>query len=123
MNLICAIYKHLGPAIEKFIEDIKPSTKQIIDAEFEKVTPYKRGEYKSSRVPNTDDGVGGDGGGGGGGDDEDPLKALNAALPREDISKSLNAKLMKLFGDADWKNKVKACEEVNGLLDAAKHRI
>ena len=27
MNLICAIYKHLGPAIEKFIEDIKPSTK------------------------------------------------------------------------------------------------
>jgi len=40
-------------------------------------------------------------------------------LPRADISKQLNAKLIKLFDEADWKQKVKGCEQVNAILREA----
>lgn len=61
--------------------------------------------------------------GGSAAEEVDPLKALTDAMPREDISKQLNSRLIKLFTEGDWKNKVKGCEEVNGILSAAKMRI
>jgi hypothetical protein len=123
-SLICAIYKHLGPAIQTFIEDIKPSTKAIIDKEFESITPYKRGEYKSERaLPGDDSGAAGGGGAGGGAEEVDPLKALQDAQPKIDISKQLDKKLLKQFLEGDWKATVKGCEMVNGILQEAKMRI
>ena len=44
-------------------------------------------------------------------------------MPREDISKQLNSKVIKLFEDKEWKNKVKGAETVNGILKDAKMRI
>ena len=45
MVLFATVYKHLGEAVRTFLSDIKPSTMQLIDAEFEKVTPLKKGEF------------------------------------------------------------------------------
>ena len=49
MTLFGTVYKHLGEAVRSFLSDIKESTMKLIDAEFEKITPLKKGEFKSER--------------------------------------------------------------------------
>ena len=44
-------------------------------------------------------------------------------MPRADISKQLNAKLIKMFTETDWKLKVKGCEAVHTILRAEQMRI
>jgi hypothetical protein len=66
--------------MRNFLTDIKESTMKLVDEEFKKVTPYKKGEFKSSRALK--------------GDAQDEVAAagsapvdLMASIPREDISK------------------------------------
>ena len=51
--------------------------------------------------------------------EEDPF----GDLPREDISKKLNSKLMEQFKHKDWKIRKKAGDDVEALLREAKMRI
>jgi hypothetical protein len=44
-NLFCEIYKHVGEAIRNYMGGIKESTLKVIDAELNKITPYKKGEH------------------------------------------------------------------------------
>lgn len=44
-------------------------------------------------------------------------------MPREDISKKLNSKLMDSFNNKDWKLRKKAGDEVEAILRDAKMRI
>ena len=60
---------------------------------------------------------GGKGGAGGGAVD------LLAALPRQDISKQLNTKLLEQFKNKDWKIRVKGGEDIEAILRDAKMRI
>lgn len=114
MALFAVIYKHAGEAVRAFLTDIKEATLKLIEAELDKVTPLKKGEFTSSRQ------VKGDAA-------EEvasaPPASLEDALPREDISKQLNAKLMALFKDKDWKNRKKAADSVEEILRGAKMRI
>ena len=98
MALAAALYKHLGEKIETFLEGVKPNTMALIRAEFDKVTPYGKGEFQSTRQVRGEAAAAeeaGGGGGGGAGGAPDALAALESSLPRADISKQLNAKLMK----------------------------
>ena len=49
MALFAMIYKHVGEAVKNFMKDIKDSTMKLIEEEFSKVTPLKKGEAKSKR--------------------------------------------------------------------------
>lgn len=73
MALFVIMYQHVGEPIRNFLKDIKESTLKVIEEEFTKVVPLKKGEHKSKR------GLRGEaaeevGAGGGGG--------LDDALPR-----------------------------------------
>jgi hypothetical protein len=46
-----------------------------------------------------------------------------ASIPREDISKQLNAKLLALFKDKDWKKRKEVADTIIEILKAAKMRI
>ena len=46
MTLFATVYKHLGDAVRAFLTDIKPSTMALVEAEFGKVTPLKKGEFQ-----------------------------------------------------------------------------
>jgi hypothetical protein len=35
--------------VKNYLTDIKESTMKLIEEEFSKITPYKKGEFKSSR--------------------------------------------------------------------------
>lgn len=82
MNLFSVMYKHVGEPIKNFLKDIKESTMKLIEAEFAKITPYKKGEFQGKRglrgeaAEEVKDAKGGKDAGGG-----------LEGLPREDISK------------------------------------
>lgn len=127
MAMLVTLYKQLGEKINKFLDGVKPSTMQLIQAEFDKVTPYAKGEFQSTRQVRgeaaMEEQATGGGGGNGGGGEPDALAALESALPRADISKQLTAKLIKMFTESDWKLKVKGCETVQGILKDSGMRI
>ena len=97
MKLFCELYKFAGEGVKAFLTDIKESTLKLIEAELGKVTQYKKGEHEKKRsvrgaADEEEKGPGGKGKGKGKADeDDDPF----ASLPREDISKKLNSKLME----------------------------
>lgn len=98
------------------MKDIKESTMKLIEEEFAKVTPLKKGEGKSKRQLKGAEALAevGTGGGGGGGLD---------SLPREDISKQITAKLLPMFKHNDWKVRKEAADKVEEMLKAANMRI
>ena len=112
--MLNVIYKHLGEKTTKFLDGVKPATMQLIEKEFEKITPYAKGEFQSSRSVKGEaaPAAGGGGGGAAAAEEPDALAELENAMPRADISKQLNAKLIKMFTETDWKLKVKGCEAV-----------
>lgn len=90
MALFALMYKHAGETIKNFLKDIKESTMKLIEEEFTKVTPFKKGEYVQKRnfrgeaaAAAVKDAGPKKGGGGGGG----IASLLDDALPRIDISK------------------------------------
>lgn len=115
MNLFSIMYKHGGESIKNFLKDIKESTMKLLEAEFAKVVPLKKGEHKSKRGLRGEaaEESGAQKGGGGGLD----------ALPREDISKVINAKLVTMFKNNDWKVRKEAADKVEEALKAANMRI
>jgi hypothetical protein len=46
MALFAIMYKHAGETIKNFLKDIKDSTMKLIEEEFNKVTPLKKGEHE-----------------------------------------------------------------------------
>ena len=95
--LFVELYKHVGDGIRSFMTDIKESTLKLIDAELDKNTKYAKGEHEKKRTvrgaaaePEPGPSAGGKKGKAAAVDD-DPF----ADLPRENISKKLNAKLME----------------------------
>lgn len=114
MAMLSILYKHLGEKTTQFLDGVKPATMQLIEKEFEKITPYAKGEYQSQRQVKGEAAApaGGGGGGGAAAAEPDALAELENAMPRADITKQLNAKLIKMFTEADWKLKVKGCEAV-----------
>jgi cytoskeleton-associated protein 5 len=118
LKLFTNLYKHLGEAIRHFLSDIKDSTMKILEDEFKKVTPYAKGEFTPTRSAK--------------GEAAEELKAnpgaakggLDAALgEREDISKKLKKSIFDLFGDRDFKKRIKCVEEVEAILVDAKMRV
>lgn len=121
MALFAMMYKHAGEAIKNFLKDIKESTLKLIEEEFGKVTPYKKGEFQKKRGFRGEAAIeeagtaGGKKGGGGGG--------LDDLLPRADISKSITAKLIPMFKNSDWKIRKGAADSVEEILRGANMRI
>lgn len=129
IKMFTKIYQHVGEAIRSFMGDIKESTLKLIDAELKSITPYKKGEHEKKRflkgeAEEASAPAGGATGGGGKKkkpvDDEDDFLA---SLPREDISKKLNSKLLDNFKHKDWKIRKKAGEDTEQILKDAKMRI
>lgn len=105
----------MGESIRAFLNNIKESTLKVLDEEFAKVQVLPKGAFKGKAMK---------------GEAaiemaSAPAVSLDDVLPREDISKHLNAKVLKLFDPAgkDWKVKVQGCEAVEKILTEAKMRI
>ncbi len=98
----------VGPALSDFLSDIKKQLLDTIEKEFEKVKDQK----PSPPTRTFREAVASGSGSGGSGD-----------LPRTDISKKLNEKLMKDLNDTQWKTRQTALEQVEALVLEANRRI
>lgn len=115
LQTFCTLYKHMGESIRAFLNNIKDSTLQVLETEFSKVTILPKGTFKGKAMK---------------GEAavemaSAPAASLDDVLPREDISKKLDSKTLKLFDPAgkDWKVKTKGVETVEAILKGAKMRI
>jgi hypothetical protein len=107
------MFQHAGETIKNFLKDIKDSTMKLIEEEFAKVTPYKKGEYQQKRnfrgeaaAAAKDSGPKKGGAGGGG----NLASLLDDALPRLDVTKSVTPKLIALIKHNDWKERKKGAD-------------
>lgn len=118
INMLSTLYKHLGEGIRPFLKDIKDSTLAVINAEFDKITPYSKGEFTSKREirneevkAEVEEAAG---------EENDPL----ASIPRADVSKELGGqKLIALINDDNWKKRKEAIDKMNAILEKANNRI
>jgi cytoskeleton-associated protein 5 len=117
ISMLSTLYKHLGEGIRKFLKDIKDSTLAVINSEFDKITPYQKGEYHSKReIINEEVKQDVEGGAGA----EDPLESL----PRTDVGKELGGqKLVTMINDKQWKKRKEAVDKMDAILEKANCRI
>jgi len=102
--LFKTLFQHVGEPIRNFMNDIKESTLKVIEEEFKKTTPFKAGEFEAKRkVVGAADAPGADAGKKGGKADAGIASLLDDAIPRVDVSKAFNQKMIALFKHADWK--------------------
>jgi len=114
--MLSALYKHLGEGIRTFLKDIKDSTLAIINSEFDKITPFTKGEFQGKReirneeVKQEVEEAAGD----------DPLDSI----PRTDVSKELaGQKLLAMINDNNWKKRKEAVDKMESILEKANMRI
>ena len=116
MALFAMLYKHAGEAVRNFLKDIKESTLKLIEEEFSKITPLKehhskrglRGEAAAEVIVGGKKGV---------------ASLLDDAMPREDISKHINSKLIPMFKNSEWKIRNEAAKKMDEILKNANMRI
>jgi hypothetical protein len=103
------------------LKEIKESTMKLLDEEFAKVTPFKKGEYQQKRrfrgeAAQAEEAAPKKGGGG-------LASMLDDALPRQDISKLFTPKLKGMCSDNNWKARKEAAEKVEEMCRGANMRI
>ncbi|KAJ1812047.1 hypothetical protein LPJ75_003850, partial [Coemansia sp. RSA 2598] len=103
--------------------DLNPQLLQLIEAEFERVGSQPMPEpIHTQRGLLGEGGTGASAAGGGSGAaaDEDPMDDL---FPRQDLGALIGPGVYKKLGDANWKERKAALEEILSALEGANHRI
>jgi hypothetical protein len=115
ISMLSTLYKFVGETIRNFLKDVKEATTKIIDEEFAKITPLKKGELKGKRDVRGDaaEEAGANGGG----------NALDNMFPRTDIGSQFKEKILKDLTDNNWKIRKEGCEKIEAILDGANMRI
>jgi hypothetical protein len=50
LKLFGMLYKHMGETIRNYLGEIKESTTKVLEEEFKKITPLKKGEFTSNKT-------------------------------------------------------------------------
>ncbi|GKE34654.1 protein MOR1, partial [Tanacetum coccineum] len=101
IKLIGVLQKFVGPDIKAFSSDVKPAILSAVEAECEK-NPFEKTVKASDSVSSIS----------GGGLD---------SLPCKDISGKITPQLLKGLESSDWKMRLESIEEVNKIVEEAKH--
>jgi len=116
-TLFCEIYKYLGANIKKFLKDVKEATLKVIEAEFEKITVVSptanadnlKRELKGNACLELQN--------------SGNMNMLDTLFPKIDISKKINAKLIKDLNEGKWQVKKEALESLEKIFQDANMRI
>lgn len=119
-KVIGTISRFIGPAINTFLGDLNSQLKTSVEAEIDKASSQSRPEpTKFGAEHKVSSGGGSKGGNGGGASasaaEEDDLDAL---IPRVDLDKLVTPSIITRLGDANWKERKEALEELQGILEA-----
>ncbi|CAD6922904.1 unnamed protein product, partial [Tilletia controversa] len=107
--------RFVGGAVTTFLTDINPQLRTILDSEIEKAAgnpappPTRFGAENQGAAP-----TGGAGGASKGGGDD----ALDDLIPRVDLDRLVSSAMVAKLGDANWKERKEACEDIHAILQA-----
>lgn len=113
IKMITSIYRFTGDQIRDFLSEVKGSTMNIINEEFNKASIVKPDEpVVSKRIIRNED--------------EAPAASLNMLddMPRVDVSKELNnSKLLAKLTDKNWKVKKEGYDKIANILQGSNNHI
>lgn len=121
-----------GPEIKVFVQDLNPALITIIETEFDKVAdrsaPKPTREQKFfSQGPKASAGGSTSADGEASGSAAAPAAyvedVMDDLIPRVDISAQITGKLLEEMGDAGWKIRKEALDNLAGILESANYRI
>ena len=107
--LLVCIYSFTGEPLISMLNDVKEATMKVLNEEFSKTEVVQKTSFKQVR-----------------GEEEekiDPSKAMDSAIPRNDISSKITPALIKKISDKNWKVRKEALDEIESILNAAGMRI
>ena len=108
-SLICVLYKYIGKDINSFLKEIKESTLKLIEQEMSKVTVLDKQQFKPKKQSKADA--------------TQKTQVNKELIPRSDISKGLNAKLLNNINNGKWSDKKEGIEAIQKLLATANNKI
>jgi len=116
-SLLCVIYKYIGKDLKTLlIKDIKEATYKLIENELDKIKVIEgAGATAAKRSVVAEDT-----------DNKDSKKGsniLDSLIPRVDIGKKLNPKIIKDLNEGKWADKKKAAETLEKILTDANNKI
>ncbi|KAJ2766889.1 hypothetical protein IWQ57_004177, partial [Coemansia nantahalensis] len=124
--LVGTLRRGVGPGVMDLLDDLNAQLVQLLEAEFDRVAaqplpePTRTQATCASAVAPGGSGSGGGGGGGGSGASPDPMDEL---VPRQDLGALLGPAIYRKLGDANWKERKAALDEIQAALEGARHRI
>jgi hypothetical protein len=130
-TLLCSLYKFIGKDLKVLLKDIKESTLKVIEGEFEKVKiydnvnsmPNAKRELKGIALKDEGKGTGTNNKKDNSHSASGSANLMDSLIPRSDISKKLNAKLLKDINTGKWPEKKEASEAIEKILSDANNKI
>lgn len=108
-GLLVILYSFMGDAITALLTDIKEATMKVLQAEFATTEIRQNASFKAVK-----------------GEEQkavDPRKALDDAIPRNNISNQITSKLLAALTDSNWKTRKETMDAIDGILTASGMRI
>lgn len=116
-QLLCMIYKYIGPNIKKFLNDIKEATLKVIESEFEKIQVVSTNENMNKRELKGNAAIEAQSSNG------NSNNLIENLFPRADISKKITQKIIKDLNEGKWQVKKEALENLEKIFTDANMRI
>ena len=108
-GLLVTLYSFMGDTITALLTDIKEATMKVLQAEFAATEIRQNSSFKAVK-----------------GEEQksvDPRKALDDAIPRNNISGQVTSKLLASLTDSNWKTRKETMDAIDGILTASGMRI
>ncbi|KAK0530495.1 hypothetical protein OC842_003911 [Tilletia horrida] len=109
--------RFVGGAVTTFLGDINPQLRSTLDGEIEKAASNPAPaptRFSAENQAAASSGGGGAGGAGAAAADD----ALDDLIPRVDLDKLVSSSMVSKLGDANWKERKEACEDIQAILQA-----
>lgn len=107
--ILVSIYKQTGDVLkEKMLDGLKPALAKAIESEFDSIPQDEIGVAPERAVK---------------GQEIAAPVALDDLVPRTDISKMINDKMLAKLSDSNWKTRKEMLDAVEEILNEASHRI
>lgn len=108
-GLLVTLYSYLGDTLVAQLNDVKEATLKVLTQEFSQTEVIREKTFKAIRGEETKL--------------VDARSALEASLPRADISSKITSRILGEFTDTNWKTRKAAMDFVLSLLEENAMRI
>ena len=108
-GLLVTLYSFMGESLIPLLTDVKEATMKVLQAEFATTEIRKNTAFKVVKGEESKS--------------TDPRKALDDAIPRNNISNQITSKMLAALSDSNWKVRKETMDAIEEILTASGMRI